>query len=335
MNPLDVGSLPKVELHLHLDCSLSHSGVRRLRPSVTRDEYMRDYVAPARCTDLAEFLSCVPRILAVLQTTDGLQVMVEDVFEQLQRDCVIYAELRFAPLLHLGQGLTPERVVETVDATVDAMVKKTGIEARVILCTLRHFSEQQSLTTAHLAHAFNDRRVSGIDLAGDEAGFPIAPHAAAFRYAHEHGLHTTAHAGESRGAESVWETLQTLNPARIGHGIRSIEDPRLVDHLRATSTHLEVCPSSNVQTGASASWPQHPIDRLRVAGVPLSVNTDTRGLTPVTLAKEYGLLTKHFGWTADHLLASNRAALHHAFADETTRAQLLSRMTTLPARPHQ
>jgi adenosine deaminase len=326
VNPLDVGGLPKVELHLHLDCSLSHRGVRQLRPSVTRDEYMRDYVAPARCTDLAEFLSCVPRILALLQTTEGLQAMVEDVFEQLQQDGVIYAELRFAPLLHVEHGLTPERVVETVDATVDAMVRKTGIEARVILCTLRHFSEQQSLTTAQLAHEFDDRHIAGIDLAGDEAGFPIAPHAAAFRYAHDHGLHTTAHAGESGGAESVWETLQALRPARIGHGIRSIEDPRLVDHLRTTSTHLEVCPSSNVQTGASASWPRHPIDRLRTAGVPLSVNTDTRGLTPATLTKEYRLLAKHFGWTAEQLLASNRAALHHAFVDDTMRARLLSRV---------
>jgi adenosine deaminase len=124
----------------------------------------------------------------------------------------------------------------------------------------------------------------------------------------------------------VWETLQTLNPARIGHGIRSIEDPRLIEHVRVTSTHLEVCPSSNVQTGAAASWPQHPIGRLYAAGVPLSINTDTRGLTPATLTKEYGLLRKHFGWTAEQLLSSNRAALEHAFVDEATKAQLLSRV---------
>jgi adenosine deaminase len=323
---LDVGSLPKVELHLHLDCSLSHRGIRRLRPSVTRDEYMREYVAPARCTNLAEFLACVPKLLALLQSVEGLQVMVDDVFDQLREDGIVYAELRFAPLLHLEQGLTPDRIVETVDATVSEMVKRTGIEARIILCTLRHFTEQQSLTTAELAHAFSGRRVVGLDLAGDEAGFPIAPHAAAFRFARDHGLHTTAHAGESRGAESVWETLRTLSPARIGHGIRSIEDPRLVDHLRDSSIHLEVCPSSNVQTGAAASWPVHPVDRLQTAGVPVSVNTDTRGLTQATLNKEYALLTKHFGWTADQLLIANRIALRHAFLDEGARATLLSRL---------
>jgi adenosine deaminase len=326
VGPLDIGSLPKVELHLHLDCSLSHRGIRRLRPSVTRDDYMRDYVAPARCMSLAEFLACVPKVLALLQTTEGLQVMVEDVFEQLQEEGVIYAELRFAPLLHVDHGLTPERIVDAVDATVDAMVRRTGIEARVLLCTLRHFSQQQSLTTAELAYAFSDRRVAGIDLAGDENGFPIAPHASAFRFAHDRGLHTTAHAGESRGAESVWETLRSLEPARIGHGIRSVDDPGLVDHLRARSVHLEVCPSSNVQTGAAASWPLHPIDRLCASGVPLSVNTDTRGLSQATLTKEYVLLTKHFAWTEKQFLASIRMALRHAFVDDTTRARLLSRL---------
>jgi adenosine deaminase len=287
---------------------------------------MRDYVAPARCTSLTEFLACVPKVLGLLQTTEGLQVMVEDVFEQLGKDGVIYAELRFAPLLHVEQGLTPEHIVDTVDTAVDVMVRRTGIEARVILCTLRHFSEAQSVTTAELAQRFSARRVVGLDLAGDEAGFPIAPHAAAFRFARDHGLHTTAHAGESRGAESVWETLQILAPERIGHGIRSIEDPGLVDHLRRMAIHLEVCPSSNVQTGAIASWPVHPIDRLQAAGVPLSVNTDTRGLSPVTLTKEYALLAKHFGWTEEQLLGSTRAALRHAFVDEAVRAQLLLRL---------
>jgi adenosine deaminase len=319
--------LPKIELHLHLDCSLSYEGVRRLRPSVTLDEYRREYEAPTRCANLAEFLSRVPKVLGMLQSREALAIMVEDVFDQLRADRVLYAELRFAPLLHTTRGLSAEGTVDTVATAVDEMVRRTGIEARIILCTVRHFTADESLTTAELVRAFRHRRVVALDIAGDEAGFALTPHAAAYRYAHEHGLRTTAHAGEALGPASVWETLRELAPERIGHGIRSIEDPVLIDHLRRTGVHLEVCPSSNMQLVESiGSWPAHPIDRLRLAGISLNVNTDTRMLTPTTLTREYALVREHFGWTSDLLLASNVAALRKAFVDEETRAGLLSEL---------
>jgi adenosine deaminase len=322
-------ALPKVELHLHLDCSLSHGAVRQLHPSVTEEEYRRAFVAPARCANLSQFLSYAPRALGLLQTRDALAVMVEDVFEQLRRDNVLYAELRFAPLLHTSGGLPAEDVVDIIDATTERMVRQTEIEARLILCTLRHYSEAESLATVGLVQTFRDRRVVALDLAGDEAGFPLQPHIAAYRYAHEHGLRTTAHAGEARGPNNVWETLRELAPERIGHGVRSVEDATLIDHLRRTEVHLEVCPSSNVQIVESIpTWAEHPVDRLRRAGVSISISTDTRTLTPTTLRHEYELLNQHFQWTPAMLLASNVAALRHAFLDEVTKATLLSRLTT-------
>ena len=321
-------ALPKVELHLHIDCSLSYDGLRRLKPSVTPDEYRRDYVAPVPCANLAEFLARVPNVLALLQTREALGVLVEDVFNQLAADGVVYAELRFAPLLHVGAGLSPESVVDTVDAAVDAMVRRTGIEARIILCTLRHLSESESLTTAGLVRDFRDRRVVALDLAGDEAGYPLQPHVAAYRYAHEHGLRTTAHAGEAVGPDSVWETLRELAPERIGHGIRSIEDPALVEHLSRTGIHLEVCPSCNVQLVESIdSWRDHPLDRLRTAGVSVNINTDTRAMMAITLTEQYALAREHFGWTTELLFESTRAALRHAFVDEDTKAMLMARLT--------
>jgi len=320
--------LPKVELHLHLDCCLSHQAVQQLRPAVTEEEYRQAFVAPARCSNLSQFLSYAPRALALLQTRDALTMMVEDVFEQLRRDSVLYAELRFAPLLHTSGGLRPEDVVDIIDAATEKMVWRTGIEARLILCTLRHYTEAESLTTVGLVQTFRDRRVVALDLAGDEAGYPLQPHIAAYRYAHKHGLRTTAHAGEARGPESVWETLRALAPERIGHGVRSVEDAALTDHLRRSEVHLEVCPSSNVQIVESIpTWPGHPIDRLRQAGVSVSINTDTRTLTPTTLTREYELLCQHFKWTPAMLLASNVAALRHAFLDEATKASLLARLT--------
>lgn len=321
----EIRSLPKVELHLHLDCSLSFQAVSQLVPSVSMETYLRDYVAPSRCSDLVEFLSCARKGVQLLQTEAALELLVEDIFRQLAEDGVIYAELRFAPLLHLEQGLSPEQVVEIVDRTTERMIRQTGVEARLILCTLRHFTQEQSMQTVQLIEHFKDSRVVALDIAGDEAGFPLDAHIPAYQYAHEHGLFCTAHAGEACGPESVWETLKHLAPSRIGHGTRSIEDPELVKHLRQSKIHLELCPSSNVQIIPSIeSWEDHPIHRLYAAGVPLNANTDTRMLTPTTLTKEYAELKRIFGWGAEEFCKTNLAAIDAAFLDADTKARLRS-----------
>lgn len=244
---MDLRSLPKVELHLHLDCSLSYKAVARLVPGVTREEYARDYMAPARCTNLADFLARAPMGFRLMQTEESLRLATEDLFERLGEDGVIYAEIRFAPLLHNLNGLSPKRVVAVVEQSIEELSRATGIEAGLILCTLRHFRKEQSLETAHLVEQFRGSRIVALDLAGDEAGFPLDAHVNAYRFARERGLFRTAHAGEACGSESVWETLRALDPQRIGHGTRSYEDEKLVDHLRRERIHLELCPTSNVQ----------------------------------------------------------------------------------------
>jgi adenosine deaminase len=323
---MDLKSLPKVELHFHIDCSLSFDAVSRLAPGVSRDEYARDYVAPARCTNLAEFLTRAPKGFLLMQTEDALQLVAEDVMRQLAADGVIYAELRFAPLLHTERGLSPQRVVAVVDRAVDRLIRETGVEARLILCTLRHFTGAQSMETAQLVEEFRGSRVVALDIAGDEAGFPLAPHIDAYRYARDHGLFRTAHAGEGLGPESVWETLRALDPHRIGHGTRSYEDPELVAHLVRERIHLELCPSSNAQIIPSIqSMEQHPIDRLYRAGVSLNVNTDSRMLTPTTMTKEYEHLQRTFHWGAEELLRANLMGLDAAFLDDGVKQQLRKR----------
>ena len=169
--------------------------------------------------------------------------------------------------------------------------------------------------------------VVALDIAGDEAGFPLDAHVGAYRYAREHGLFRTAHAGEGLGPESVWETLHLLDPQRIGHGTRSIEDPKLVEHLRRERIHLELCPSSNVQIIPSiGSMEEHPIDRLYRAGVPLNVNSDSRMLTPTTLTREYESLRRVFNWSEQDLLRANLMGLEAAFLDEEIKQQLRNRL---------
>jgi len=322
----DIRALPKVELHLHLDCCLSFAAVEQLKPGITRMEYERDFIAPDKCRDLADFLKVIDAGLDLLQTKAALELAVADLFNQLVADNVIYAEIRFAPLLHLKNGLTPHAVVSSVEKALERAIKRTGIQARLILCSLRHFTQQQSLETVMLTEQFQTGYVAAFDLAADEAGFPIDAHIAAFEYARRNRIPCTAHAGEARGPESVRETLDKLTPTRIGHGVRSIEDPELVKLLVRNRVHLEICPSCNVQIAVYDEYKDHPVQRLYKAGVPISINTDTRTITNISLSQEYERLHQVFGWGRDHFLMCNRNAVAAAFITDRLKLQLSGKL---------
>ena len=319
---MNAANWPKIELHLHLDCSLSYTVVNQLRPDITPEAYHESFVAPPKCTDLADFITRAINGVDLMQTREQLRLVTLDLFDQLKADNVIYAEMRFAPLQHLQNGLTPAEVVKTVNEAVTEGIQKTGVQAGVILCTLRHYSEAQSMETVQLVNQFRDTHVVGFDIAADEAGFPIDNHKAAFQYANANGLNCTAHAGEAKGSASVWETLQNFHPSRIGHGVRSAEDAELLAFLRQQHIHLEVCPTSNVQTNVFDKITDHTADKLYQSGVSMSINTDARTISNVTLADEYQTLHRVFDWDKTHFLTCNHAAIDHAFTSETMKATL-------------
>lgn len=321
-----INKLPKVELHLHLDCSLSYEVVKKIDPSVTEQEYLQDYIAPSKCTNLADFLTRAIKGFALMQTKEQIQLVVHDLFKQLVADNMLYAEIRFAPLQHMEKGLTAYEVVAAAEEATAQAVVETGIEARLILCTLRHFSAAQSIETVHLVEQFKETYVAGFDIAADEAGFPIGNHIAAFKYAKDNAIFCTAHAGEAKGAESVWETLQYFGPSRIGHGVRSIQDKNLVNHLRKNNIHLEICPTCNVLIDIYDQYENHPIDELYKAGVSLSVNTDTRTITNMTLNREYEKLQQVFGWTITDFYNCNVNALKAAFIPDQLKLTLLRKL---------
>lgn len=322
-----IRALPKTELHVHLDCCLSFDVVSKLRPGIDRATYEREFIAPSKCHNLADFLSRIDGGLALMQTERSLWLAVEDLFQQLKRDNVIYAEIRFAPLLHLKEGLTPDKVVKVVERAVKDGIEETGIEARLILCTLRHFLEKQSLRTVELVEDFRGTRVTALDLAADEAGFPLDAHLKAFLEAHHRFLSATAHAGEAKGADSVRETLKLLRVARIGHGVRSIEDPELITDLKNKNIHLEVCPSCNIQVDVFNEYKDHPIDHLYRAGVSVGINTDARTITNITLTEEYERLQTVFGWGKEEFLQCNRNALNAAFISDAKKKELEKKLT--------
>ncbi|MES2777811.1 MAG: adenosine deaminase [Bacteroidota bacterium] len=324
---MNTTELPKAELHLHLDCSLSYEVVSAIDPSVTREEFNIAYIAPPKCTDLADFLLRAPKGIALMQTKEHLAMVVKDLFKQLSADNVMYAEIRFAPLQHLDKGLTPYEVVQATEQATAEAISETGIEARLILCTLRHYNEAQSMETVHLVKEFEGTLVAGFDIAANEAGFPITAHMEAFKFAKTNNIFCTAHAGEACGAASVWETLEHFGPSRIGHGVRSIEDPSLVAHLMKHDIHLEICPSSNVQTNVCDDYLSNPVDKLYKAGISLSLSTDARTITDITLNKEYEKMKQVFGWETADFFKCNVYALQAAFVPADIKANLVTRMT--------
>jgi len=331
---MDYRILPKIELHLHLDCSLSFAVVSRLQPGVTFAEFEKTFIAPAKCTDLADYITRAEAGVALMQTEEQLRFVVADLFDQLTADAIVYAEIRFAPLLHTRRGLSPDQVVEVVREAVARESERTRIEARVILCTLRHFSGEQSMETVRLLERFRGTLVVGLDIAGNEAGFPVDAHTPAFEHAASLGIPRTAHAGEARGPDSVWETLKVFQPERIGHGVRSIEDTSLITHLKAERIHLEVCPTSNVQTNVVQTYLHHHADALYRNGVPMSISTDARTISNMTLAREYDLLHRAFGWGPEQFRQCNLNAIEAAFIPERVKRDLTARLNEgYPARP--
>jgi adenosine deaminase len=316
---MDYNKAPKVELHLHLDCSLSYEVVKLLKPAVTIDEYVQSFIAPPKCPDLADYITRAIKGFELMQTEEQLRLVTLDLFRQLKSDNVIYAEMRFAPLQHTMHGLAPDTVIRTVDEATKEGIKKYGVDAGIILCTLRHYSNDQSMETVELVRKYKGTHIVGFDIAADEAGFPIDNHVKAFQFAKAHNIHCTAHAGEAKGAESVWETLQNFSPSRIGHGVRSAEDAQLLSFLKENNIHLEVCPTSNVQVNVFDRIEDHTADKIYNAGVSMSINTDARTISNVTLSDEYKLLERIFKWDKEHFRKCNLEAIDHSFAAPDTK----------------
>jgi adenosine deaminase len=318
-----IKDLPKVELHVHLDCCLSFKGLSRIDPTISESFYKKNFIGTS-CSCLKDYIRCADTALEYMQTKEQLEIVIEDLFDQLTNDNVIYAEIRFAPLLHLKKGLSSKNVVEIVSNKTKIESEKSGIEVGLILCTLRHFSVDQSLQTVKLVKDFSNKNVVGFDIAADEAGFPIDNHIKSFQFARDNNIFCTAHAGEALGADSVTNTLKYLKPNRIGHGVRCIEDNSLIEKIKRENIHLEICVTSNMVTKVFNNLKDHPVDFLFNKGVSLSINTDGRTISDTTLNKEYMLLNKEFNWLKNKFLEVNINAMKASFSSNEVKNKIIS-----------
>jgi adenosine deaminase len=273
---VDYKSLPKIELHCHLDASVRVSTVADLGHKIGLSlptPLEPALIAPEICIDLADYLVRIDLALEVMQHRDHLVRIAREVVEDLAADGTIYGEIRFAPQLHLRNGLTMQEVLNAVHEGLKQGEQQTAMKTGLIVCCLRHEPAERSLEIATLA-VNNRDKVCALDLAGDEARYIGAPHAEAFALAKCEGLRRTVHAGEAAGPNSIAEALDLLSAERIGHGVRIGESTQLQDRARVARLPLEMCPLSNVQTRAANSLPEHPIDTLFRKCLHITVNTE-------------------------------------------------------------
>jgi adenosine deaminase len=323
---------PSVELHCHLDGSVRLATLAELavEQGVTLAGPIEQLATvSAGSASLVEYIAAIDVALDVLQTPEALTRVASELVADWHDDGVVHGEVRFAPQLHTRRGLTFRQIIDAVASGLRDGADATGVSTTLILSCMR--PSDPATTWAVIEEAANHDAVTGIDVAGPELGVPLLPHAAAFRSGKDAGLRVTVHAGEADGAPRVWEAIDELGAERIGHGVRSIGDPALVARLARDTVTLELCPTSNVQTRAVPSLAEHPVERFRRANVPISISTDARTVSGVTMQSEYELLEANFAWTAETWAHTQRSALRAAFLDVDRRAAVAARLGASPS----
>lgn len=279
------------------------------------DEARRRMIGPERCRDQAELLEYFDLPIALLQAEDALERVTAELVEDLAADGIRYAEIRWAPRLHLERGLSIEGVIEAVVAGVRRAATTLGSRmplVGLITTAMRSHPPAANLELARTAAAFGSP-VVGFDLAGPEAAWPAPPHAIAFLAAREGGLSLTAHAGEVEDPRHVREVLD-FGVRRVAHGVTAAADPDLLEVLRARDITLDLCPTSNVQAGIVASLADHPLAELHRAGISVTLSTDDRTVTGLTLTEELARSAAAQGLTDEELAAVALNAFHRGFA---------------------
>jgi adenosine deaminase len=322
-------ALPKAELHQHLDGSVRPQTAVELAAAIGMPldlpEARRRMVGPERCANQSKLLEFFDLPIALLQTAAALRRASAELVESLIEDGIRYAEIRWAPRLHLGDGLSVPDVIEAVATGIADTAARQGTRTPLvglIVTAMRSHPPMANVELARTAGAFG-RPVIGFDLAGPEAEYPAPPHAAAFRAAREAGLSLTTHAGEVPGPERVREAID-LGARRVAHGVTAAGDPEIVSLLRARDITLDLCPTSNVQAGIVADLASHPIGALHRAGVSVTLSTDDRTVTGTTLSDEFAAVASTQGLSRRELVEIALNGFRRAFAPPNVIAPILA-----------
>jgi adenosine deaminase len=347
MVPLDVcRKAPKALLHDHLDGGLRPETVVELAretgyaglPTTDTDELGRRFREGADRKSLELYLEGFAHTVGVMQTEAAIERVAAECAEDLASDGVVYAEVRYAPELSMQNGLGLDDVMRAwlagfARGAAVAELAGNPIVIRAIVTAMRQFA--RSAEIAELSIAYRDEGVVGFDIAGPEAGYPPSRHLDAFQLIHRANFHVTIHAGEAFGLPSIWEALQWCGAERLGHGVRIVDDltvlpdghvslGRLAQYVRDRRVPLEMCPTSNVHTGAVDEITRHPIDLLRRLRFRVTVNTDNRLMSGVSMSGEFATLSELFGFGLDEMEWLTLNAMKSAFAPFDQRLRLIN-----------
>ncbi|MBI2324549.1 MAG: adenosine deaminase [Chloroflexi bacterium] len=332
---------PKVLLHDHLDGGLRPATIVELArdvgygglPATDPAELARwCHEAASSGGSLSLYLRPFAHTIAVMQTAEAVERVAFECGEDLARDGVVYAEIRYAPVFHTQRGLNLEQVVDAVRRGFERAEARYGIVLRQIVAAMRDRTD--SLEMAELAVSFRDRGVVGFDIAGEEAGHPPKAHLDAFQLCRRENFSITIHAGEAFGPPSIWQALQYCGAHRIGHGVRLVEDMAIADgrvvklgplaqYVKDHRIPLELCPTSNVDTGAVATLSEHPIRHFLAEHFRVTVSTDNRLMSDITLSEELSRLSATFGLTLADVERLQINAMKSAFVGYDERVALI------------
>ncbi|MFS4438485.1 adenosine deaminase [Paracoccaceae bacterium GXU_MW_L88] len=316
--------MKKIELHCHLEGAAPPDFIRQKAAAKKRElGDIFDEKGNYRWVDFADFLETYGKASAMLETPEDFRDLVEEVLRHSAEHGVIYQELFIAPDIYADgdPGAFPDYLAAMREGA-EAAKAAHGIETRLISTIIRNFGAERARKTAALSARYADDFMTGFGMGGEERMYEMKDFAMAFDEAREAGLGITVHAGEWRGAPEVAAALDHIRPARIGHGVRAIEEDDLVKRIADEGVVLEVNPVSNIVLGVFPTMAQHPIQKLREAGVKVTVSTDDPPYFDTTMSREYRELGETFGWEEEDFREINLNAIDAAFCDEATKARL-------------
>lgn len=310
--------LPKVELHLHLDGAVSMMLAKKITGK-SIEVLKKEMIAKEKCENLSEYLTKFDLPIELMQTKENLYQISKDLVDRLAKENVIYAEIRFAPMLHTKEGLTYEEVIEAV---LQGLKSNPNIKTNLILCMMRGLPKENNLKTIEIGKKYLNRGVCALDLAGAEDKYPLNNYIELFEIAKEKQIPFIIHTGENGSAKEVRKAIE-IGAKRIGHGIHSIEDESVLNLIKEKNILLEICPTSNVQTNSVDTYKNHPIEKLYNLDIPICINTDNSTVSNITLTEEYIKLSNYFNFTLDDYKQMNKNAINHAFLSKEEKQELL------------
>ena len=316
----------KAELHCHIEGAASPELVIRQAQKYGADPspFIRD--GAFVWSDFTSFLAAYDFSASLFRSEDDYARLADHYLTSLARDGAIYSEIFISPDHAEKAGLSPQAYATALGEGMERARARTGIEARMIVIGIRHFGVQAVETAARFAARCRHPLVTGFGMAGEERFGELEDYVRAFEIAREAGLGITVHAGELAGWESVAAALDFINPSRIGHGVRAIENPDMVKRIAERGVVLECCPGSNVALGVFPSFAEHPFPKLRAAGCKVTLNSDDPPYFRTSLKREYDMAAEHFGMSEKDLAAITRTAIEAAFVDRATKSALLAKL---------